>query len=323
MTHKRAKISAVPTVTRGFQNRAPLSSHFPGILMPDAEPRSRAWCFTIFQSGRDPIPIFEGSSYSIAGWEECPTTKRMHWQCYAYFPTLKSASQMREMHPGVHNAPAKASAKKNKGYCGKSGDFVTTGTPPEQGKRTDLDNVTEMLRNGASAATIAALYPAHVLRLSHRFQHYRDIVRPARTDRPVSVHVYYGETGTGKTRRVLHTEPSIYWVPFWDGKKVWFDNYHGEKAICLDDFDGSMDFRLLLHLTDRYTRQWQVKGSFVTARWDRVYITSDRHPRAWYSESGANAKNWPQLKRRLSQIWSFTEDLVQLESGGAGAAAPV
>ncbi len=277
------------------------------------EPRKRGWIFTFFalngeELSKDVRPVFEGSTYSISGWELTKTGRR-HWQSYCYYDTLKSASQMRAMHPGVHCQAAKAGPHANFKYCSKGAIYFETGERPSQGKRTDLTYVAEMLRNGASPAQIDAVHPSHVLRLSHKFQGYRDLVVPPNGTRPVTVHVYYGATGTGKTRRVLATEPEVFWVPFWEGKKVWLDGYTGQEAICLDDFDGSMDFRLLLHMTDIYSRRWQVKGSFVISRWLRVYITSDQHPRSWYS----GVKNWPQLKRRISQIWSFQEDIVQLE----------
>lgn len=259
--------------------------------------RSRGWLFTIFSLDRDTVPDWPDSTYAISGRE---TTKsgRFHWQCYAHWDTLKSFEQVKEIHPGAHCTAARGTPQHNRVYCSKDGDFVETGDVPQQGKRSDIAHVAGMLAGGADAAKIAAIHPGHVLRLHGRFQAYRDIIDPPKREREVTTHVFWGETGVGKTRRVMSEAPDVYWIPYHDGKRIWMDAYAGQLAICLDDFDGSLDFRLLLHLTDRYTRQWPVKGGFVVSRWNRVYITSDQHPSGWYG----SAMHYSQLKRRLSLI---------------------
>lgn len=291
--------------TTGFSLTKP--PHMPRAPRQNEQQRKRAWVFTIFQRDRDPVPTFDGSTYSIAGWETAPTTGKTHWQCYAHWGTLKSFEQAKALHPGAHVEPAKADAHKNRLYCAKGADFVETGDAPAQGRRTDLRTLTEMLRCGASARTIARVLPGAVLRLHNRFQAYRDIISPPPSYREMVVHVYHGPTGTGKTRKVVSLEPDIYWLPFWEGKKVWFDGYTGQEAICLDDFDGSLDIRLLFQMLDVYARQWPVKGGFIWSHWVRVYITSDRHPRFWYAATVAGTLLWQQLERRISQITLFSD----------------
>ncbi len=267
--------------------------------------RSRGWCFTIFSLDRDTVPTFPDCDYSIAGRETAPDTGRFHWQAYAHWPTLRSFEQTKELFPGAHIEKAKGSPQQNRVYCSKGGDFEETGTAPRQGGRSDLISLCAMLSAGATPATIARIHPGHVLRLHGRFQGYLDAIAQPPRSREVDVQVYWGVTGSGKTRKVIDNNPDVFLVPHWDGKTIWFDGYRGQDAILFDDFDGSLDFRLLLHVTDWYTRQYPVKGAFIVSRWTKVFITSDRHPRDWYTR----VENYPQLERRISRIRHFVGNL--------------
>lgn len=272
--------------------------------VPKKRRRHRAYTFTIFTESES-HPRFPGSDYSISGREKCPTTGRQHYQCYAHYPEPTEFSLVKSQHPTAHIEAAKGNAKSNKHYCSKDADFVETGIIPQQGGRSDLMRMCEMLSRGHPDHVIRDAFPSQYLRYSGYIQRYRNARKPPPRQREVQVFVHYGETGTGKTRAVFDATPEddLYEVPYYDKKVIWFDGYSAQSTILLDDFDGTLDFRTLLKLTDRYSRQWPVKGSFVKGHFKTIYITSDTHPSKWYPNAPDN--EYRQLKRRITKITEF------------------
>jgi hypothetical protein len=118
-----------------------------------------------------------------------------------------------------------------------------------------------------------------------------------------SVVVYYGPTGTGKTRAVMDNLPSPddLWTYSGDG---WFDGYDGHKIVLFDDFSGS-EFKIsfLLRLLDRYPMQVRIKGGFVNWCPEEIYITSNLNPDQWYPN--AHQEHIDALKRRLTAVFFY------------------
>jgi len=114
------------------------------------------------------------------------------------------------------------------------------------------------------------------------------------------VYVYWGATGTGKTRKVHEENPNV-WVHT-DGP--WFDGYQGEEAVLFDDFHGGV-FKLpyLLKLLDRYPMRVPIKGGFVQWKPKRIYITSNLDPDTWFYNAHEEHKN--ALKRRFKEVLKF------------------
>lgn len=93
---------------------------------------------------------------------------------------------------------------------------------------------------------------------------------------------YWGPPDTGKSLRVRDQEPSLFNKP----QNKWFDNYQGQKAILLDDFDkmGDKLSHLIKIWTDRYACTGEVKNSEVNLQHERFYITSNYHPSDIWTE---------------------------------------
>lgn len=119
----------------------------------------------------------------------------------------------------------------------------------------------------------------------------------------MSVIVYYGRTGAGKTRAVYDNLPnpeSIYVHP----GGSWFDGYDGQPIVLFDDFGGS-EFKLqyFLKLLDRYPMQVPIKGGFVNFCPHEIYITSNLNPNDWYRN--ANAEHVRAMFRRITFSFEF------------------
>lgn len=125
--------------------------------------------------------------------------------------------------------------------------------------------------------------------------------KASRKFRNVTVAVRWGEAGTGKTRGVMMNDDGtpkkdVYKITF-GSQNIWWDGYNGEKTLVIDDFYGNIEYDLFLRLIDGYQERLPVKGSFTWAMWEKVYITSNVHPREWYAKGMTRA-----LARRLTII---------------------
>lgn len=102
------------------------------------------WCFTIYPDsiGSDDLVldvmnrIGEDSKWAIFGAETCPTTKRLHFQCYTI---LKKRARLTELakryHRTIHWEIARGSPSQNWDYCTKEDKH-----PIEFGNRPEFDN---------------------------------------------------------------------------------------------------------------------------------------------------------------------------------------
>jgi len=121
-----------------------------------------------------------------------------------------------------------------------------------------------------------------------------DNVQPIAMERVVSV--FWGRTGTGKSRRAwdeagLEAYPKDPLTKFWDG-------YRGHQNVVIDEFRGGISIGHLLRWLDRYPVIVEVKGSSVALRATRIWITSNLDPRLWYPDQDAETTD--ALLRRLN-----------------------
>jgi len=143
-----------------------------------------------------------------------------------------------------------------------------------------------------------------------RVQHYRtlkqiksDHLQPAALER--TVHVFWGPTGTGKSRRAwdeagLTAYPKDPRTKFWDG-------YQGHVNVVMDEFRGAIDISHLLRWFDRYPVIVEVKGSSTVLMATNFWITSNLDPRDWFP--GIDVATRDALLRRLT-ITHFNEALL-------------
>ncbi|MDB4302203.1 hypothetical protein N9924_01410 [bacterium] len=204
----------------------------------------------------------------------------------------------------AHFESAKGTPKQAANYCTKDGDFEEWGQVPYgQGHRSDLKQVIEKLQNGATMRAIAKDHPSDIIRYGSGIIRARQFYRPKR-EKPPTIWVLWGRTGTGKTRRVWeYADLDELWVHSGDR---WFDGYDGQRGVLFDDFDGSW-FKLtyLLKLIDRYVMQVPIKGGFQWWCPTTIYITSNLNPTDWYPT--ANEEHKRALKRRLREFGHVQE----------------
>jgi len=108
-----------------------------------------------------------------------------------------------------------------------------------------------------------------------------DYLKPVATIR--EVYVFWGPTGTGKSRRAwdeagLHAYPKDPRTKFWDG-------YQSQKHVIIDEFRGVIDIANLLRWFDRYPVIVEVKGSSACLVATKIWLTSNLAPEFWYPDA--------------------------------------
>lgn len=270
-------------------------------------PTAKNYCFTLNNPTEDECTklqqlgeqLLEGCVYLICGVEVGEQGTK-HIQGYVSWDKRRTLAWVKRwISPRAHLETAKGSAKQNRAYCSKEGNFEEWGElPAGKGSRTDLSRAVELIQQGCSVREIARESPATVVRYGGGLQRLQQLHRPER-ESPPEIWVFWGRTGTGKTRRVWEfVDTAELWVHPGDR---WFDGYDGHKAVLFDDFDGSW-FKLvyLLRLLDRYPMSVPVKGAYAWWNPTTIYITSNLEPKDWYR--GASDEHQRALMRRLREF---------------------
>jgi hypothetical protein len=284
----------------------------------------RRWCFTYFADDiaddsvikklRE-LPNFRGIAFQ---WEKCPSTQRLHIQGYVEFQTSVRFSRLKSLCEKTHWKAAGGSREQNVAYVTKPDSRVASGvvddvlrTPQRRGERTDIHEAVEYISSaGTTFADVCEEHPMYVLRyprgirelLSQKQRSKSYVLRPE-----IRVEVIIGEAGTGKTRYALRDLSSTYLLDASNSSAVWFDGYDSQSTLVLDDFYGWIQHGSLLRYLDLYPVRLPIKGGHAYAAWNRVYITSNRHPSTWYPSRPWN-EDLP-LRRRIHRIWIVSKTL--------------
>jgi len=293
----------------------------------------RRVCFTLNnpQDGDSDrlLALWPGTAkYIIFGRETAPTTGTIHLQGFVSLVNKTRWNAIRELLPRSHLEVARGkfytclcaqaralgsatlrsthvgsentkhfligSNKKCIKYCKKDEHWVEAGAL-RQGNRPDLDGARETADSSGMRAVVG-VFNFQAIRVAEIFLKYNETVRDH--DVPVVVHVLWGATGVGKTRKV--TEMIGDGDAYWHQGTKWWDGYDAHDIVVLDDFRGSWwPYHTLLRVIDRYPCMVEVKGGNRQLRATTFYITSTMHPRNWYNLPGDSID---QLLRRVTTI---------------------
>lgn len=192
-------------------------------------------------------------------------------------------------------------------YCLKDGHFREFGTWYEAGAghRVDLDELAALVLEGKTDQEIAAIAPVHVLKHRRHIQDLREAARgPPRMRPEISVHVFWGDAGAGKSRAALRMVEELKKPYYWRScSDDWFDGYNGEEVVVVDDFGGDMTYKMFLRLTDRYPLRVPVKGGYPPCFATTVIFTSNTHPCMWYPFLCLSSRN--AVARRFTSVVEY------------------
>lgn len=122
----------------------------------------------------------------------------------------------------------------------------------------------------------------------------KDYCRPLPMERVCQV--YWGRTGTGKSRRAWE-EATIEAYCKDPNTKFW-DGYRDQNCVVIDEFRGTISISHLLRWLDRYPVIVEVKGGAMPLSASMFWITSNVDPREWYGDIDESTKD--ALLRRLN-----------------------
>lgn len=269
-----------------------------------SRPRFRNFCFTLNNyNDADEKKLLqfakEKTSYLVYGREVGEEKKTPHLQGYV---ELKHQTDIKSINKFLawHTEKRKGTAAQAADYCKKDGAITEIGTISKPGTRSDLKRLRDLVVEGADDCTLFNECTGPYLRYINGIERARHALlkKKHKSWSPVSVKVYWGGTGTGKTKRAYSEAPDLYRCYDVENLK-WWCGYNGEKTILLDDFRPHAKFDTLLRILDGYPMSLQIKGGSTWKCWDTVIITSNHAPEGWYPMSWDESNP---LKRRISSI---------------------
>ncbi len=303
--NKRPLLDTCQTLTfskKKYREPSPVWNHY---LMPNET--ARAFCFTL-NNPQEEInwEAIPNARYAIYQ-EEIGSQGTTHYQGYVELNEPMRRSTLNTFLPGAHLERRRGTREQARDYCQKTstrapgcepviyGDWIRG-----PGTRSDLIECKRMLDNGATDQQLAEAHFSAYIRNFRGFERYRALLAKPR-DWKTGVTVYYGEPGTGKTSQALEEAGT---EAFWKSPSgLWWDGYHGQPNIVIDDFYGGMPFTNLVRLLDRYPLTLETKGGHVAFIGRHIWITSNQHPSKWYNsercDSGA-------IMRRITKLVRFS-----------------
>lgn len=242
-----------------------------------------------------------GVAYIRGQLERGTETEFLHWQLYVCFDGKASLRTVREVFGKVHSELSRSTAARD--YVWKEETRVF-GTQFELGRlpvrRNDKHDWGQILDN-AKKRDFGSIPPDVFIRyysgIRNVASHY-DIPRGIEKE----VYVYWGETGSGKSRKAWEENPAAFpkdpCTKFWCG-------YSGEESVIIDEFRGQIGISHLLRWTDRYPVRVEIKGGRVALHANKFFITSNLAPDQWYPE--LDAETLAALKRRFTKVIKFSK----------------
>ena len=273
--------------------------------------KSARWCFTVNNPGQY-RPQWDPTIMQYMIWQlERGASGTLHIQGYVRFNSPRTLAAVKNclVCQEAHVEVANGTEEQNKEYCSKAaskeaGPFEFGHYDPskgKKGKRTDIIELKDAIKKGATMAELAESHPEALVRYPSGVQVLRQaLLGEGPKTRDVTVHILWGPTGTGKTHRVRTAFDKVYAVS--PGRDPW-GRYQGEDVVLFDEFDwSSWPLDRMKEYLDKWPVALDCRYMDKTARWTKVFIIANTDPRNWYSLSAQSSRD--ALFRR---IWKITE----------------
>lgn len=273
----------------------------------------RGWCYTLQVDDEKPnVPKFDEKtmSYMVCQLEKAPTTGRLHWQGYVHYKRAMKLANVKRDYPRAHLEIALGSAQQNTEYCTKDETRVEGpymyGSMPKQGKRTDAETFWQSLKSGVTDYALCDEFPGLFMRWHKGIDKMRLVLEEeeAKQYRPMTVHLFWGKTRTGKTRAAREMYPNSFLMHPISGQE-WWDGYSGQREVVIDDYRCQWPLHRLLQVLDGHPLLLPIKGGFRWALFDTVVLTSNSHVTRWYQ--GVNVDQM----ERDALMARFTGEIVE------------
>lgn len=200
-----------------------------------------------------------------------------HYQIYVQMPSSRALSTLRNLIPNTHWEIQRGTNEQARDYCMKQdtridgpwefGEFKPSGG--KQGKRTDLDDVIELVRQKRPREEYA--FTSTYVKYHRGLEAIRLIAVPPYEHNDVRGEWYYGPSGTGKSRKAFEENPTAYRK----SQNKWFDGYDNQDVIIIDDLDTPTLGHYLKIWADRYPCTGEIKCGTVQLTHKKIIVTSN------------------------------------------------
>lgn len=277
--------------------------------------KSRDWCFTSFNlENYEKFKNIKNSEYVIYQVETCPETNKKHLQGFIQFKNPRSMSGIKKLLKDnqIHLQTRYSTVENAINYCKKDDsrdnnyeriEYGNANMNDNKGKRNDLNEMYNMIKNGCTIDEIKEYNPSAYIRYYKAFDRlYNDEQSKLCGEfKNIEVNILYGNAGTGKTSYIMqkHGANNVYKLEKGNNDNLWFDGYKGQEVLLIDDFYGWIKYSKILNLIDGYKMMLEIKGGVTYSNWKYIYITSNESPEKWYKQGLTKA-----LNRRIDNIFN-------------------
>lgn len=261
--------------------------------------------------------------------DEVATTGTPHTHIFLYSKSPIRFNTVKNRFPTAHIEKTFGSARENREYITKSGkwaedkkaetsvegSFFEFGVLPQEGEERDpkMFQLVQSVKDGLSTTEIIDETPSFAfkvrdidaLRETYLAQKYRS------ENRKVTVHYWYGETGTGKTSGIFAKHPAeeICRITDYGKNGVRFDAYHGQDVLVFEEFRSQIPIEAMLNYLDIYPLMLPARYTDRTACYTQVYLTSNLTLEQQYMDvQKYRPQTWQAFLRRINEVCLFTKE---------------
>lgn len=271
--------------------------------------RSRSVCFTLnnytSEETQNIQTFLQGDEVKFAGYGlEVGEEGTPHLQGFICFKNPKMYSGLKRI-PGferMHFETMKGTVDQNITYCSKQGQYEEFGVKPQQGKRSDLDEVISLVESGKRIRDVAEECPIQFVKFHKGIERLITLQAPSRNWK-TEVFWFWGPTGTGKSKKAFEmASESSFYVK--DPTNKWWCGYEQQDVVIIDDYRRDFStFACLLRLMDRYPMTVESKGSTTQFASKKLIITTPKGPSDTWE--GRTEEDHGQLLRRIEHVVHF------------------
>lgn len=265
--------------------------------------RSYNWCFTVNNwTNDDELKIQNaGARYTVYG-KEIGENGTKHLQGYMCFKSQRTLKSLSKKLPRAHLEIRRGSHEQARDYCKKDGDFVEIGEEPcsqkkkgELGKRV-YEEAFELAKQGKIEEIPEPLRTRFYSTYKRIRKDYQ--VVPEGIDK-LTNEWYWGDTGTGKSRKAREENPGAYLK----NANKWWDGYVDQAVVIIDEWspDHSCLANHLKQWADHHAFAAETKGGMTCIRPKKIIITSNYSPEQCFIDHA----NLEPIRRRF-KVTHFT-----------------
>lgn len=251
-----------------------------------------------------------------------------HTHIFVVFASRVRFSMVKRYFEEAHIEKCKGSVSDNVNYVKKTGKWETdeskqekkiegifeeygTQPPDSKGKRSDMSELYQMVKDNMTNAEILAQNQDYILQIDKidkvrttiLTEKYKETVR-------LDLEVVYisGATGTGKTRDVLEKNgySNVYRVTDYLHP---FDSYNGQPVIAFDEFRSSLRIKEMLLFCDIYPIELPSRYTNKYACYNKVYIISNWSlEKQYYEVQRDDKESWDAFLRRIHKVVIYSKD---------------